>query len=248
MGKPQEFESEQDEKFQIFRQNGGKPILVSSVSTDGNSDDESVVHAKLRSFEDEHNVEHVHDNDDKVNCDCNKEKPKITYGPESVVKGKPETYIHHQPKIIVRQPPTHVRIEHPPTIIQPSTIVLHRTGKTIKRPVIYQHLPRDVRVRPVIVKVVRPIEKKVLVDRKDARIQAPCEKHTQQHKIKLNDDHNLEYETKSYGGESYGEESYSGESYGGESYRASYEEHEHEHEHEHESFRAHVNVKETSQF
>lgn len=246
MGKPQGCESEQREHeheqhsmeghFQIFQQNGGKPILVSSVGTD--DDKESTVDSKESHFEGSHHEEHVHDNDDNVDCDCNKEKPKITYGPEQVVKGKPETYIHHQPKIIVRQPPTHVRIEHPPTIIQPSTIVLRRHGKTIRRPVIYQHLPRDVRVRPVIVKVVRPIEKKVLVERKNA--QTPCAKLEQQHKLK-HDGRSLEFETQSYGAQSYGAESYGAESYG-----ESFEEH--EHEHEHESFRAHVNVKETSQF
>ncbi|KAG4074272.1 hypothetical protein HA402_008681 [Bradysia odoriphaga] len=127
----------------------------------------------------------------KIDCDCNKSKPKITYGPEQIVKGKPETYIHHQPKIIVRQPPTHVRIEHPPTVIQPSTIVFRRHGKTIRRPVIYQHLPQDVQVRPVYVKVVKPIEKKVIIENKLKQAQI----------INSNDDA-LEYET-SYGGRTY---------------------------------------------
>lgn len=124
-------------------------------------------------------------------CNCKSKKPKITYGPEQIVKGKPETYIHHQPKIIVRQPPTHVRIEHPPTVIQPSTIVIRRNGKTIRRPVIYQHLPRDVQVRPVYIKVVRPIEKNVIVENKSQQGQV----------IESKD---LEYET-TYGGRTYSE-------------------------------------------
>lgn len=129
----------------------------------------------------------------KIDCDCNRSKPKISYGPEQIIKGKPETYIHHQPKIIVRQPPTHVRIEHPPTIIQPSTIVFRRHGKTIRRPVIYQHLPQDVQERPVYVKVVRPIVKKVIVEKKP-----------EQAEIINSNAANLEYETQ-HGGRTYSE-------------------------------------------
>ena len=164
----QEFESEQKGNFQVYRQNGGKPILIrEEADAEIESDDESADNKNVAStYESSKNIESGHSHDDKIDCNCHSKKPRISYGPEQVVKGKPETYIHHQPKIIVRQPPTHVRIEHPPTIITPSTIVFRRHGKTVRRPVIYQHLPRDVRVRPVIVKVVKPIEKKILVEKK----------------------------------------------------------------------------------
>lgn len=79
-------------------------------------------------------------------------------------------------------------------------------------------------MRPVIVKVVKPIEKKVIVEGKGP--ECPHVQHKSKH-----DDHNLEYETESYGGESYGE---------------SFDEQ--VHAHEHESFRAHLNVKETEEF
>lgn len=223
MGRPQNDDFESDQEGNYFQQNDGKPIMISSV---GNDDSEITADSDAANV-DLGNV----DDDDKADCNCNKGKPKITYGPEQVVKGKPETYIHRQPKIIVQQPPTHVRIEHPPTIIHPSTIVFRRRGKTIRRPVIYQHLPQDVQVRPVYVKVIKPIEKKILVGEKVA----PCPKSAKQYKVQEQsykyqnqdqeqyDDSNLEYGPESYVGEHYSESF-----------------------NEHESYHAHLNTKETT--
>jgi hypothetical protein len=202
--------------YQVYQQNGGKPIFISSSSNNDDTEIEGdITDSDDTAIEDPQTVDESSDisgdfsNDqaDKEDCNCKKQKPKITYGPEQIVKGKPETYIHHQPKIIVRQPPTHVRIEHPPTVIHPSTIVFRRHGKTIRRPVIYQHLPRDVRVRPVYVKVVRPIEKKVLVESK----KAPCPKLAEQYK----DENYNGAEEVEIGGESYSESFHSKESLSG---------------------------------
>lgn len=177
MGKPQDWNS------RIGRDIDAKPVYKISAAVDDESGADVKVTETLSSD----------GRDGKIDCNCHKPKPKITYGPEQIIKGKPETYIHHQPKIIVRQPPTHVRIEHPPTIIQPSTIVFRRHGKTIRRPVVYQHLPQDVEERPVYVNVVRPIEKKVIIENK-----------AKQADIINSNAANLEYETL-HGGRTYSE-------------------------------------------
>ncbi len=87
-------------------------VDLSTDSDNADNDSEAAVDINEQSSDDEGDDEsrHVHDKD----CDCKKlgykGKPRISYGAEQVIKGKPETYIHHQPKIVVRQPPTHVRI------------------------------------------------------------------------------------------------------------------------------------------
>lgn len=89
---------------------------------------------------------------------------------DTVIKGRPEIVMHRQPTLIVKRPPTTVRINHAPMIVKSSPIVFHRGGDRIHRPIIKKHLKRPVHIRPVVVKVVRPIEKKVLVEKHEA----PC--------------------------------------------------------------------------
>lgn len=84
----------------------------------------------------------------------------------STTKLRAETVIHKPSHIIVKQPPTQVLIHHPPLIVRPSPVVFHRHGKTIHRPVKHEYLPRKVEVRPVYHTVVKPIEKKVLIENK----------------------------------------------------------------------------------
>lgn len=93
----------------------------------------------------------------------------------TTTKGRAETIIHKPSHIIVNQPPTRVLIHHPPLIVRPAPVVLHRGGKTIHRPVSHQHLPRKVVVKPVYETIVKPIEKKILVDSK--KVEKPgCDK------------------------------------------------------------------------
>lgn len=112
---------------------------------------------------------HTQDNEEIVktsDADCTKNAEiKEKYGKTQVIKGRPETVIHKPSHVIVNQPPTKVLIHHAPLIVKPSAVVFHRAGKTIHRPVTHKYLPRPVQVRPVYVKLVRPIEKKVLVEK-----------------------------------------------------------------------------------
>lgn len=84
----------------------------------------------------------------------------------SVVKGRPEIVLHRQPTLIVRRPPTTVRINHAPMIVKPSPVLFHRAGDVTHHKTVHKHLKRPVHVKPVIVKVVKPIEKKVFIERK----------------------------------------------------------------------------------
>lgn len=103
---------------------------------------------------------YYHDKDCENNAVI-KEKVKST-----TTKLRAETVVHKPSHIIVNQPPTKVLIHHPPLIVKPSPVVFHRAGKTIHRPVKHQYLPRKVEERKVYHTVVKPIEKKVLIDSK----------------------------------------------------------------------------------
>lgn len=82
-----------------------------------------------------------------------------------ITKKAGETIIHKPAHIIVNQPPTKLIINHPPLIVKPSPVVLSHGGKTIQKQITHKYLPRPIHVRPVYVKVVKPIEKKVLIEK-----------------------------------------------------------------------------------
>lgn len=103
---------------------------------------------------------------------------------ESIHEGA-HTVIHRPAHIIVNQPPTRLLINHPPLIVKPSAIVFHTGGKTIKTLITKEFMPRAIHVRPVIVRIVKPIEKKVLISKPvvpafpqtivhEAQIPPPC--------------------------------------------------------------------------
>lgn len=106
---------------------------------------------------------------------CSRRSSSIDYLPsggsscgceETVVKGRPEIVMHRQPTLIVKRPPTTVRINHAPMVVKSAPIVFHRGGDCIHRPVIRHQLQRKVIVKPVTVKLVKPITKKVLIEKR----------------------------------------------------------------------------------
>lgn len=82
-----------------------------------------------------------------------------------VTKEADETIVHQPGAIYVNQPPTRLIINHAPFLLRPSPVVLQQGGKTITHQITRNFLPSPVQVRPVIVRIVKPIEKKVLVEK-----------------------------------------------------------------------------------
>lgn len=76
-----------------------------------------------------------------------------------------ETFVHHPGSILINQPPTRLIINHAPFLVKPSPIILNQGGKTITKAITRKYLPSQIQVRPVIVRVVKPIEKKVFIDK-----------------------------------------------------------------------------------
>lgn len=96
-----------------------------------------------------------------------------------------ETFVHQPGEIYISQPPTRLIINHAPYIVRPSPIILNQGGKTITHEFIRKIMPGQIQYRPVIVRVVKPIEKKVLIDKpgvpgshcyvSEPRIPNPCD-------------------------------------------------------------------------
>lgn len=76
-----------------------------------------------------------------------------------------ETFVHHPGPIYINQPPTRLIINHPPFVIRPSPIVLNQAGRKVTKEYTKTYLPSPVQVRPIIVRVVKPIEQKVFLDK-----------------------------------------------------------------------------------
>lgn len=82
-----------------------------------------------------------------------------------VVHTPGETFVHHPGPIYINQPPTRLIIKHAPYIVRPSPIVVNQGGKKITKAYTTKYLPSPVHVRPVIVRLVKPITKKVLIEK-----------------------------------------------------------------------------------
>lgn len=82
-----------------------------------------------------------------------------------IVQTPGETFVHHPGSILINQPPTRLIINHAPFIVKPSPVVLNQGGKTITKALTRKYLPSQIQLRPVIVRVVKPIEKKVFLDK-----------------------------------------------------------------------------------
>lgn len=82
-----------------------------------------------------------------------------------IVQTPGETFVHHPGPIFINQPPTRLIIKHAPYIVRPSPIVVNQGGKTITKAYTTKYLPSPVHIRPVIVRLVKPIEKKVLIEK-----------------------------------------------------------------------------------
>lgn len=82
-----------------------------------------------------------------------------------VVQQPGETFVHHPGPIYINQPPTRLVINHAPFVIRPSPIALHQGGRTITKEYTKKFLPSPIQVRPIIVRIVKPIEKKVLIEK-----------------------------------------------------------------------------------
>lgn len=76
-----------------------------------------------------------------------------------------ETFVHQPGEILINQPPTRLIINHAPYIVRPSPVILNQGSKTITNAYTRKTLPSSIQLRPVIVRIVRPIEKKVLIDK-----------------------------------------------------------------------------------
>lgn len=82
-----------------------------------------------------------------------------------VVQHPGETFVHQPGEILISQPPTRLVINHAPYIVRPSPVVLNQGGKTITNAYTRKILPGQVQYRPIIVRIVKPIERKVLIDK-----------------------------------------------------------------------------------
>lgn len=76
-----------------------------------------------------------------------------------------ETFVHHPGPIYINQPPTTLVIKHAPYCIRPAPVVLNQGGKKITRVKTTKFMPAPVHIKPVIVRIVKPVEKKVLVEK-----------------------------------------------------------------------------------
>lgn len=76
-----------------------------------------------------------------------------------------ETFVHQPGEILINQPPTRLIINHAPYIVRPSAIIVNQGSKKITNAFTRKFLPSPVQYRPVIVRIVRPVEKKVLIDK-----------------------------------------------------------------------------------
>lgn len=78
---------------------------------------------------------------------------------------EPDDYIIHKPPhIIIHRPPTEILLHHAPIYIKRAPIIYERPGNIIKRKIERQMMPRQVIVKPVYYRVIKPIEKRVLVN------------------------------------------------------------------------------------
>lgn len=81
------------------------------------------------------------------------------------VKEAGETIIHKPGPIYVNQPPTRVLIHHAPLIVRPAPVVLNQGEKTIHNHITRQYMPREIKDRHVYIRLVKPIEKKILISK-----------------------------------------------------------------------------------
>lgn len=82
-----------------------------------------------------------------------------------VIQTPGETFVHQPGEILISQPPTRLVINHAPYIVRPAPIILNQGGKTITNAYTRKILPGAIQLRPVIVRIVKPIEKKVFIDK-----------------------------------------------------------------------------------
>lgn len=87
-----------------------------------------------------------------------------------VIQSPGETFVHQPGEILISQPPTRLVINHAPYIVRPAPIVLNQGGKTITNAYTRKIMPGQIQYRPVIVRIVKPIERKVLIDKPNG----PC--------------------------------------------------------------------------
>lgn len=82
-----------------------------------------------------------------------------------IVQAPGETFVHQPGEILINQPPTRLIINHAPYIVRPSAVVVNQGGKKITNEYTRKILPSAIQLRPIIVRIVKPIEKKVLIDK-----------------------------------------------------------------------------------
>ncbi|XP_031622926.1 chorion protein S38-like [Contarinia nasturtii] len=82
-----------------------------------------------------------------------------------VVQHPGETFVHQPGEILINQPPTRLIINHAPYIVRPSPIVVNSGARTVTNAYTRRILPSTIQLRPVIVRLVKPIERKVLLDK-----------------------------------------------------------------------------------
>lgn len=102
---------------------------------------------------------------------------------EKIIKGKPHAIVHRQSPILIRRPPTYVKIEHEPLLLKQNPIVFYQHPSMVKQPIIHKHLPQKVQYQPYVVKVEQPIEKKILLEKN--KIEKPCHHHHHHHHEKI---------------------------------------------------------------
>lgn len=76
----------------------------------------------------------------------------------------PDDFIVHKPSpIIIQRPPTEILLHHRPIHIKPGTVYFHQAGNILKKQTHRKIMPKKVITMPVIYRIIRPIEQKVLI-------------------------------------------------------------------------------------
>lgn len=93
------------------------------------------------------------------------DKPCKVETSTDVVQKPGETFVHQPSLIKIMQPPTQLTIYHAPLFVKPAPVIVNQGGKTITKLHTRKFLPSQTQVRPVFVRVIKPIEKKVFIDK-----------------------------------------------------------------------------------
>lgn len=77
----------------------------------------------------------------------------------------PKVFVHKQPPIVINRPPQSYTVNAgAPVVVKPAPVVIHRPGKNEIRPVVVDVTSRPIVVTKKVIKIERPVIKKVFVE------------------------------------------------------------------------------------